>query len=114
MWERLYRISRAIESAISCPSATVSVGDAAHDLGGEFTVLNGGKLERKGTTPAALADLAVGGYDVVVRQNGRVQHVIVSGKIVVTDGKLATHDFDSLVTQAEKQAARLWKRMAEI
>jgi len=75
---------------------------------------NGQRLiaERFGVTAQPLQPGALG--DVVVRQDGRVQHVVVGGKIVVTDGKLVIEDFDSVVTQAEKQAARLWKRMANL
>ena len=88
---------------------------SAHgDNKAEKRLENGQRLiaERFGVTAQPLQPGALG--DVVVRQDGRVRHVIVGGKIVVTDGKLATSDFDSLVTQAENQAARLWKRMAEI
>jgi len=75
---------------------------------------NGQRLiaERFGVTAQPLQPGALG--DVVVRQNGRVQHVVVGGKIVVTDGKLVTCDFDSVVTETERQAARLWKRMADL
>jgi len=75
---------------------------------------NGQRLiaERFGVTAQPLQPGALG--DVVVRHDGRVRHVVVGGQIVVTDGKLSTHDFDSLVTHAEKQAAQLWIRMADI
>ena len=75
---------------------------------------NGQRLiaERFGVTAQPLQPGALG--DVVVRRDGRVRHVVVGGQIVVADGKLATSDFNCLVTQAEIQAARLWKRMAEI
>jgi cytosine/adenosine deaminase-related metal-dependent hydrolase len=68
--------------------------------------------EQFGATPTPLQPRALG--DVVVREDGRVRHVIVGGQVVVSDGKLITGDFDGLVADAEKQAARLWKRMAEI
>ena len=75
---------------------------------------NGQRLiaERFGTTAQPLQPGALG--DVVVRQDNRVQHVVVGGQIVVTEGKLVTCDFVSLVTEAEKQATRLWKRMAAL
>jgi cytosine/adenosine deaminase-related metal-dependent hydrolase len=57
--------------------------------------------------PGALADL-------VVRQDGAVRHVIVGGRVVVADGKLATGDFDSIAAEAQKQAVGLWKRIADI
>ena len=57
--------------------------------------------------PGALADL-------VVRQDGAVQHVVVGGRVVVADGKLATGDFDGIAAQAQQQAQRLWQRMADI
>ncbi len=68
--------------------------------------------EQFGVAQAPLQPGALG--DVVVRQDGRVRHVIVGGHVVVSDGKLITGDFDSLIAQAEKQATRLWKRMADI
>ena len=75
---------------------------------------NGQRLiaERFGVTAQPLQPGALG--DVVVRRDGRVRHVLVGGQIVVSDGKLVSCDFDSLVAQAEKQAARLWKRMADL
>ena len=88
---------------------------AAHgDNKAEERLENGQHLiaERFGVTAQPLQPGALG--DVVVRQDGRVRHVVVGGRIVVTDGKLVTCDFDSVTTQAEKQAARLWKRMAEL
>lgn len=56
-------------------------------------------------TPGALGDL-------VVRENGRVRYVIVGGRIVVENGRLAGGDMDSISASAQKHAARLWGRMA--
>jgi cytosine/adenosine deaminase-related metal-dependent hydrolase len=57
--------------------------------------------------PGALADL-------VVRQDGAVRHVIVDGQVVVADGALVTGDFQSITADAQRQAERLWQRMAVI
>jgi hypothetical protein len=34
--------------------------------------------------------------------------------VLVADGALVTGNFDTIVADGQKQAARLWKRMAEI
>lgn len=67
--------------------------------------------ERFGSRPEPLQPGALG--DVVVRQGGSVRHVIVGGRVVVADGALSTGDFDSIAADAQKQAGRLWKRMAD-
>jgi cytosine/adenosine deaminase-related metal-dependent hydrolase len=68
--------------------------------------------ERFASRPEPLQPGALG--DVVVRQDGAVRHVVVGGQVVVADGRLCTGDFERIAGDAEKQAARLWKRMAEI
>jgi cytosine/adenosine deaminase-related metal-dependent hydrolase len=68
--------------------------------------------ERFASQPEPLQPGALG--DVVVRQDGSVRHVVVGGRVVVADGKLSTGNFDTIVADGQKQAARLWKRMAEI
>jgi cytosine/adenosine deaminase-related metal-dependent hydrolase len=50
--------------------------------------------------------------DLVVRENGRVRHVIVGGRIVIENGRLAVGDMDVISGSAQKLAARLWDRMA--
>jgi cytosine/adenosine deaminase-related metal-dependent hydrolase len=68
--------------------------------------------ERFGSHPEPLQAGALG--DVVVRQDGSVQHVVVGGRVVVADGRLCTGDFDSIAADAHQQAGRLWRRMADI
>jgi len=68
--------------------------------------------ERFGTAPEPLAPGALG--DVVVREGGRVRHVVVGGRVVVQDGRLVGADVDEIAATAEREAARLWRRMAEL
>jgi cytosine/adenosine deaminase-related metal-dependent hydrolase len=68
--------------------------------------------ERFAGRPEPLQPGALG--DLVVRQDGSVRHVVVGGRLVVADGALAMGDFDAIVAEGQKQAARLWQRMAEI
>lgn len=68
--------------------------------------------ERFASHPVPLQPGALG--DVVVRQDGAVRHVVVGGRVVVADGKLASGDFDGISAQAQQQAQRLWQRMADI
>jgi cytosine/adenosine deaminase-related metal-dependent hydrolase len=66
--------------------------------------------ERFAAVPQPLAPGALG--DLVVRENGRVRHVIVGGRMVVENGRLAGGDMDAISGSAQKLAARLWDRMA--
>lgn len=68
--------------------------------------------EHFGSVREALQPGALG--DVVVRRDGAVRHVIVGGQIVVADGRLLTGDLERIVGAAERQAARLWQRMADV
>jgi cytosine/adenosine deaminase-related metal-dependent hydrolase len=68
--------------------------------------------ERFASHPEPLEPGALG--DLVVRQDGAVRDVVVGGRVVVADGALATGDFDSIAAEGQKQAARLWSRMAGI
>jgi cytosine/adenosine deaminase-related metal-dependent hydrolase len=68
--------------------------------------------ERFASHPEPLQPGALG--DLVVRQDGAVRHVVVGGRVVVTDGALATGDFASIAGAAQQQADRLWQRMADI
>ncbi|MEO8653215.1 MAG: amidohydrolase family protein [Ramlibacter sp.] len=68
--------------------------------------------ERFSSHPGPLQPGALG--DVVVRQDGSVQQVVVGGRVVVAAGKLCTGDFDSIAGDAHEQAGRLWHRMANI
>jgi cytosine/adenosine deaminase-related metal-dependent hydrolase len=68
--------------------------------------------ERFGGAAQALAPGAIG--DVVIRQGGKVRHVVVGGRLVVKDGVLVTCDMDSILASTRTQAARLWERLADI
>ena len=68
--------------------------------------------ERFGAAPEPLAPGALG--DLVIREDGRVRHVVVGGHLVVEDGRLVAEDMDSIVAAARHEAARLWDRMATI
>ncbi len=95
-------------------SALARLAAENHDsgIGGRLAAGHRLTAERFGTNPQALAPGAVG--DVVVRVNGRIRHVVVAGKIVVTDGKLASGDADFISAAARSEAKRLWDRMAKI
>jgi cytosine/adenosine deaminase-related metal-dependent hydrolase len=68
--------------------------------------------ERFGTASQPLAPGAVG--DVVVRERGRVRHVVVAGRQVVVDGRLAALDLGDIEARARGEASRLWERMARL
>ena len=66
--------------------------------------------ERFGAVPQPLSVGALD--DLVVRENGRVRHVVVGGRIVVENGRLAGGNMDAISAGAQTQASRLWQRMA--
>ena len=68
--------------------------------------------ERFGAGMESLAPGALG--DLVVREDGRVRHSIVGGRVVVEDGRLVSGDLAAIAATAEREAARLWDRMAKI
>ncbi len=68
--------------------------------------------ERFGGHPQSLGPGALA--DMVVRQDGLVKYVVVGGRLVVADGALVCGDFESIAAEAQRQAARLWQRMAAI
>lgn len=68
--------------------------------------------ERFGFAAVGLKPGAPG--DVVVREDGRVTHVVIDGRVVVRDGKLAHGDIGAIEAEARVQAKRLWRRMAEL
>jgi cytosine/adenosine deaminase-related metal-dependent hydrolase len=85
-----------------------------HDAGIAGRLAAGHRLvaERFGTDARPLAPGAVG--DVVVRENGHVRHVVVGGRLVVSDGALMNGSLEAIVDTARTQAARLWTRMAAV
>ncbi len=68
--------------------------------------------ERFGFAAAGLQSGAPG--DVVVREDGRVTHVVIAGRVVVRDGRLAHGDIGAIEAEARVQAKRLWQRMADL
>jgi cytosine/adenosine deaminase-related metal-dependent hydrolase len=68
--------------------------------------------ERFAAASEALAPGALG--DVVVRQDGKVRHVVVDGNVVVRDGALTAADMTAVAATARGEAARLWSRMAAL
>jgi cytosine/adenosine deaminase-related metal-dependent hydrolase len=88
---------------------------AAHGDAGAAGRLEAGQrlmAERFGAAPAALAPGGLG--DVVVREDGRVRHVVVDGRVVVEDGRLVAAEASAIEAEARDQAAGLWARMARI
>lgn len=68
--------------------------------------------ERFAAVPESLAPGALG--DLVVRENGRVRYVVVGGRIVVENGRLAARAMDTISASAQKHAAQLWDHMAAL
>jgi cytosine/adenosine deaminase-related metal-dependent hydrolase len=68
--------------------------------------------ERFGAAAVPLAPGALG--DLVVREDGRVKHVVVGGRLVVEDGRLATGDVGEIEAGARRELERLRERMAQI
>jgi adenine deaminase len=68
--------------------------------------------ERFGASPEPLAPGALA--DLVVREDGRVRHVLVGGRVVVQDGALVAADAEAIEAEARREATGLWKRMAAI
>jgi cytosine/adenosine deaminase-related metal-dependent hydrolase len=68
--------------------------------------------ERFGAAPEALGPGALG--DLVVREGGRVRHVVVGGRLVVEDGRLLAGDAAAIEDEARREAGRLWERMAAL
>jgi hypothetical protein len=50
----------------------------------------------------------------VVREDGRVRHVVVEGRVVVEDGRLVAADMNSIAEASGREANRLWQKMAAI
>ena len=84
------------------------------------------EVERHGDDRAAAAkrlacnrkivhQLWPGGVDDQVQlDNGSVRTVVVGGRPVVEEGRLVTGDLEGIRTEAEEQANRLWRRLAEL
>jgi cytosine/adenosine deaminase-related metal-dependent hydrolase len=88
---------------------------AANGDGGAAGRLAAGHLlmaERFGAAPSPLEPGGLG--DLVVREGGRVRHVVVDGRVVVEDGRLVAADAAAIEAEARHEAAGLWARMARI
>lgn len=85
-----------------------------HDTGTHGRLAAGHAMvaEQFGCVTEALAPGALG--DLVVRQGGKVRHVVVGGRQVVEDGVLLTGDIDAIVAAAQHEATRLWTRLEQI
>ena len=68
--------------------------------------------ESFGAAPEPLGEGALG--DLVVRDGKGVRHVVVNGRIVIEDGRLVTADQGEITRTSQREAARLWQRMAAI
>jgi cytosine/adenosine deaminase-related metal-dependent hydrolase len=84
------------------------------DLASEGRLAAGHALvaERFGAAPEPLAPGALG--DVVVREDGRVRHVVVDGRVVVEDGRLTGADAGEIEAASQREVARLRERMARV
>jgi cytosine/adenosine deaminase-related metal-dependent hydrolase len=94
-------------------TALFRLAKAHGDYGASLRLARGHALmaERFASTAEPLRPGALG--DLVVRDGGRVRHVVVGGRIVVEDGRLTGGDMDEISAGAREQASRLWSRMAE-
>ncbi len=68
--------------------------------------------ERFGAAPEPLGPGALG--DLVVREDGRIRHVVVDGALVVEDGRLLGADAAAIEAEARREATGLWARMAHL
>lgn len=95
-------------------AALLRLGAVARDMSVIGRLVAGERLvaERFGTAAPALTLGALG--DLVVREKGRVRHVLIDGQVVVRDGLLVHADLPAIELQARAQADRLWQRMAAI
>lgn len=68
--------------------------------------------ERFGSRAGELAPGALG--DLVIRQDGRIRHVVVGGRVVVADGALTQGSATAIAETAERLSKDLWSRMAAL
>jgi cytosine/adenosine deaminase-related metal-dependent hydrolase len=68
--------------------------------------------ERFGANRDVLAPGSVG--DLVVRDGRKIRHVVVGGRLVVADGALTNGSAEAIAATADRQAKRLWSRMAAL
>ena len=96
-------------------AALLRLGEAAGDQSDVLArrVVEGQRLmaERFGAAAAPLTPGALG--DLVVRDASGVRDVVVGGRVVVRDRVLPglSGGFEGLRALAEREAARLWRRM---
>lgn len=95
-------------------AALIRLGAATQDMSVIGRLMAGERLvaERFGAAAPALTPGALG--DLMVREKGRVRHVLIDGRLVVRDGLLVHADLPAIELRAHAQADRLWQRMATI
>ncbi len=95
-------------------AALIRLGAATQDMSVIGRLMAGERLvaERFGAAARALTPGALG--DLMVREKGRVRHVLIDGRLVVRDGMLVHADLPAIELRARAQADRLWQRMATI
>lgn len=95
-------------------AALIRLGAIARDMSVIGRLVAGERLvaERFGAMAPSLVPGALG--DLVVREKGRVRHVLIDGRLVVRDGTLVHADLSAIEMRARAQADRLWQRMATI
>ncbi len=95
-------------------AALIRLGAATQDMSVIGRLMAGERLvaERFGAAAPALTPGALG--DLMVREKGRVRHVLIDGRLVVRDGMLVHADLPAIELRARAQADRLWQRMATI
>ncbi len=77
--------------------------------------LAGGHLLAGERLGGQLAPLAPGALaDAVAADDGGARHGVVDGRVVVADRRLLTADLEEIRAEAERQAPRLWRRMAAL
>ena len=80
--------------------------------GGRLAAGHALAAEAFGASAEPFAPGALG--DFVVREGGRVRHVVVDGRVVVEDGRLAAAELGEIQEASRREASRLWQRMAGI
>lgn len=95
-------------------AALIRLGAVTQDMSVIGRLMAGERLvaERFGAAAPALTPGALG--DLMVREKGRVRHVLIDGRLVVRDGMLVHADLPAIELRARAQADRLWQRMATI
>jgi cytosine/adenosine deaminase-related metal-dependent hydrolase len=99
----------AVEEAALFRLASAHADDHA---AGRLAAGHGLVAQAFGAATFPLAEGSVG--DVVVRDGRGARHVVVNGRVVVEDGRLAGADLEEITQDSRREASRLWQRMAAI